>query len=93
MRLFTALCFDEDTKSALFLAEKAAEKEGNGNFKFKRRKFNFRKGGYDLFRSFRFTDENKGEMKVFLRGKIPFGRNFRRFSGGKKGVFCFFIKT
>ncbi len=32
MRLFTALCFDEETKKALFSAGKEAEKHSSGNF-------------------------------------------------------------
>ena len=32
MRLFTALCFDEETKNALFAAGKAAEISSEGNF-------------------------------------------------------------
>lgn len=32
MRLFTAICFDDETKNALFLAEKTAEEKAKGSF-------------------------------------------------------------
>ena len=35
MRLFTALCFDDETKNALFAAGKAAENSSGGNFSAK----------------------------------------------------------
>ena len=35
MRLFTAVCFDEETKNALFAAEKEAEISAKGNFSAK----------------------------------------------------------
>ena len=49
---------------------------GFGKINAEFRKFNFRKGGFNFAFSFGFADENKGEVKVFAQGKIPFRKRF-----------------
>ena len=58
MRLFTAICFDEETKKALFSAAKAAENFSSGNFT--------REGNLHLTLVFIGETERENEIKSAL---------------------------
>lgn len=81
MRLFTALCFDDETKNALFAAGKAAENFSGGNFSAKE----------NLHLTLVFIGETEREDEIRLAlSKIEFPAFEFKISGTgffEKGIF------
>lgn len=81
MRLFTAICFDDETKNALFSAAEAAEKSAKGNFSLKE--------NYHLTLVFIGETERQKDIEKALSA-INFSSFDYRFSGFgtfDKGIF------